>query len=743
MRLVLLLYVDGCAERAGDGAGAVAEIHALIRQFGGQIEPKLSREPIGIWGRERMRADDAERVMAAACAVQQSTVADGEMRCILDAVLIEAAKNGQSDDAIDLQRPPRAAFEMAAEMAADGARDTLVSARFKSVAGLSDSLTPVSFPGATSRLASDPFFVLRDTVAGCDAADKAKHGSCHVNLISTLDGLGDLRPLIVAAAIAGETFAQPMLARMIETEADRLDTAMEAACQIGVLVRRERRDGERRYTFQNADLRMAAYHTVTTSNRLKLHQKAAEALRDLDTKGRRGPMSQRLLAPGADGCDRPSQSPADAMVRHHQGAENSTQSMRWLSKAAWQSIAAGNVADAITHLRAALAQEGPETGRTALKRALLQLLGVQLAVTRGNGSEDVFDAYQRSIDLAHRAVPPAMAAKLQLNWGQEFRSLWLAQSCHLVKGEVRAALTIGQLLIRQMRTNGHQSEAALGQRILVNRMQALSLLLGGDLSGARAHYDTVLDQYLYERHAILRHGYGSDQAALAHAHRAWLCTLAGDSDAAASATQLAMRHCERLQHAHTSAHVMAVLSLSAFSAGAYSEAVIAAREARAVASENGFAYWTAWAEVMLAADDVRRAWRGGQAKLEAAMTAYRATGALQLCPIIYAQLGAAALRDGDAQSAKHHADDGLDMIAWNGCVLYRPELLRVKALAQHAMGDATGFSETLERGFQEAKSSGTLLFARHIAREGLRLDRGQAQILWQVRHHQVSAEGNQ
>lgn len=765
-RLILILQVTIIAADERERTALTKPAGHVIGKSDGCFIERQPGEMIGVWGRRHLRADDAERALSAAQEVSALAQAGCVITCLLHA--------GRADFAT--QRDPAMAAKLATQAAKrEGETDThpagfsdaggdgddcdlisydfligeasplaravqgravpvagiLLTEAFKTTCALHAGLLPVSFAGGngsgngSGNGGARPYYAL----TGSGAAGPNFSGKCGPDADLTgaceLDGLGDLKPTILAAALAGSNFSGWQLARMMEVEPKRLRPALDAACKFGLLLKTTRRGQDDWFAFRDAKLHATAYGMIPAKDRLRLHRKAAQVLRDA---GR--PTQRRGLFDGATDVPQGAES---AIAGHYRSAQNKFQSKRWLSKAAWKSIADGNVAEAVSQLKTALADADRDTESSALNRGLLQLLGVQLAVTRGNGSDVVLDTYQKSVEFADRTTPPA--------WGQEFRSLWLAQSCHLVKGEVRAALTIGNLLKthsqRRAIRRGGQIDSALGQNILIHRMQGLTLLLGGQLVRSAEHYDFVLDHYDFERHAVLRFAYGSDQAALSHAHLSWLHTIAGQSAKARHAARLAKQMCDQLNHAHTTAHVMSVLALAALTAGDHDEALLAAQEARAIAIENGFEYWVPWADVLHAADHARRTPRAGHRMLEAAMQNYQATGAQQLCPFVHLMMAAAALDDGQGKRGLEQANAGIALTKQNGCVLYQPELMRLKARAAFATGDAAGGEAALDISFRAACQSGALLFAQKSARDGMRLARGHAQIEWQARFHQI------
>jgi hypothetical protein len=299
-----------------------------------------------------------------------------------------------------------------------------------------------------------------------------------------------------------------------------------------------------------------------------------------------------------------------------------------------------------------------------------------------------------------------------------------------------AAITIGNLLLSQLNNrSGAAPESAVGRRILIHRMHTLALMLSEQLSESLMHYDYVVEHYRADRHAVLRFAYGSDQLALTYAHQAWLHTIAGRNAEAETAARLARNASDWVAHLHTMAQVISVLASSTWSAGAHAEAVLYAQEARTTAIENGFQYWAPWADVVLAADAARTTPRTGYKMLEQAMTTYRATGALKLCPFIHYLLSTAAFDDRQYDIAVKQADAGLAMLHQNGCALYSPELHRRRTLALFAIGDQDTAAISLETGYEEACRFGAGLFAHAIELDGIMHSRGRQQIIWQTRYH--------
>jgi hypothetical protein len=465
------------------------DLGEAIAQAGGQLIRRSAREMIGVWGGSGISHDEPRRVIATAGHLHE--ICDVGLQCMLHASVLPISK---TDGAVVYDDIATALAELPCGSAVpeEVARAVILSETFRAVSGLRLTLLPISVSGSHAAPRAASLYILENQ----HAVEEELHAAGRLDLpcsgpvarMAQLDAFGDLKPLAQAAAIAGPPFSLELLARMLDLDPPRLQPALEAACAHDLFVA-ETAGHSTQYTFRDAQLQCAAYNAVPNEDRLRLQRKAARALQELT--------GEKL--PGG---------PA-AMAQRHQSACDATQSKRWFSKAAWQEIVEGSPSEAVVLLRKSLAQhDNANGGATAFSRALLQLLGVQLAVTRGNAADPVFDAYLQSINIPDETTRVA--------WGQEFRSMWLAQSCHIVKGEVRAAITIGNLLLSQTnKRSGVGAESAAGRRILIHRMHALALMLSGQLSEALTHYDYVVEHYRADQHAVLRFAYGSDQLALA------------------------------------------------------------------------------------------------------------------------------------------------------------------------------------------------------------------------------------
>lgn len=685
-RLVLALWADGWDE----ATLAVGTISKPIVANGGDVVRQAGVSALAVWGLGKLAMADAGRIVAAARALRR---ASGVLP-IVHAQLIDVAKTGSPADAAALGALDRIALPTQLQgTIAPGA--IIVTDAFKELCGAASHLSLIR-DGAPSMSPGRCLYALADGEVPSDGGKGA------LSRQAQLDALGDFKPMVVAASIIGPEFTLEMLAWLVDTERHRLLRGLAAACAQGVLADEGRRAGGHRYRFQDPTLHARAYDSVPPRQRMRLHCRIAEALR-----------ANRRQADA---------SPPEDVARHHRLADDPVQSKRWTGKAAWRAITAEDAPRAIRHLREALAGRDRTGERRAMNCALLHLLGVQLAITEGNGAEAVCQAHRKATRLARRLSPGTS--------GHTMRALWLAQSCLLVKGDIRRAHQVGRRLLAELRDDTGATGGVLGADILVHRMHALSVMLSGRLQQALQHYDLAIAHYRASRHGLMRFAWGSDQAAVAHAHRAWTHALIGDTNAVACSIRHARQACDRFDHAHTTAHAMSVIAIAALMSDTIDEAFLAAHEARAVALENRFPYWTAWNDIMLAAIDAPASPRTAYAALEVAHARYRATGAAQLSPLVHVFLSDAAQRANHAEQGLAEADAGLALVARGGCVLYRPALLHQRARALIALDSKADAEDALVKGCRAARKSGANVFHAKIERTRRALGEGRQKMYW-------------
>ena len=514
-----------------------------------------------------------------------------------------------------------------------------------------------------------------------------------------LDGLGDYKGLVMAVAVLEPEIDRTYAARMLDMAPAQLEAPLAGLVEQGVLVEVAEGNNRSRLRFADPVLARTAYDMLSAEVRARLHGRAAEL---------------QLRSRSSDTDDSgPAQLPSEELPP-----------LACLGEAAQRAIASGAPGDAIAILKQALA--APVARSEASNDAgLYKALALQLAMAKGNAAEDVYESYHKCFTIAQQQNTGSL--------DDAFHALWGLQSFHLVRGEIRAAKTMGELLLAK-----YAADDGGDQALLAHRMQGLTRLLAGEISGAIEHYEFVLAHYDAKKHGQLRFDYGSDQGALSYAHRCWARSISGEGALALDDHDAALSLVERFSHPHTSAHAVSVLALAALARDEPETACIAADSARAVGVQHGFPYWVAWCDVVRTAVEARAAPRSGYRWLRRALQTYCDTGAMQMVPAANALLAETALRDHRPDAARFHVDEGLAFASRNSIALYRPELLRLAAQVRLADGERPEAIGMFETAFKVAAEGRGWAFARNIARDAIDAATGRDQVTWLRHYHDVS-----
>ena len=556
--------------------------------------------------------------------------------------------------------------------------DRIVDQQFRSAKLSSGMREKIAIRSEGVPLFAEELVRLHVGIDGADTPDVLlEPGRLNAVLTARLDTVGALRPFAQAAAVIGRDFETSTLAAMLRMDHAQLAAGLSNLVEEGVIEPLPGRWRSNTYRFSHGLLRDAAYASILVPHRRNLHRAAAEIL------------SQK--------ADREADHPPEIVAAHFAAAADCKGAFVWWNKAGQHAARLSATGRAIAYFKQALASraQDSEAGSLSQEIEILKALGVQLVSLHGNAADAVLDIFQRCFDLARQL--PDLEEKLDTSW--------LLQSCHLVRGNVMKAIDIGECLVAAADQDGTDE-----QRMRAHRIQGLARLLSGRLHVAFEHYLIVLSLYDERSHAGLRFQHASDQGALAYAHLAWGEAIALCRDASVKHAKLALELASRLQHPHTSAHVMCVLAARAQTLGDRRNAAALAYAAKSLSERHEFPYWQAWANIILgwsAADrpDV------GLAQIDRAIKSYLKTGARQAVPYAMMLYGEAALALGLPQRALAILQHGWQLAERNGLFLYGVELLRLCAVAERQLGrPSRHVAAILEKARTLAESQGARLF---------------------------------
>lgn len=465
--------------------------------------------------------------------------------------------------------------------------------------------------------------------------------------------------VLAAGSVQGVEFDSVVVSRALGVDTAAVEERLERAERNHGLVRRV---GESRFPSGVATMKSAFVHvlyqnalygTLGMSRRAMLSGAVADALRELH--GDQGARAAQQLAVLYAAADRA----ADAVKEFH--------------AAALHALSISAAKEAVTLTRRALdvltrVPRGAERDRQEL--ALLITLGVPLAATTGYANPEVEQTYTRALALANALGDgPAQFAAL---WG-----LWVLYHVH---GELRRAREIADQLLA---AGNYSGDARVLQ--VAHTVSGYTIGHMGELQLALDHLRKAAEYFKPEHSAFFGSINALDPAVAAPAQEARVLWLLGDSDAALSKADDALRLARRI--GNPNAIGFALVYAAYVHQMRHEPAAVLERtgQALALASEHGLADVIGWATVW-------RAWAlahtGGDVdaalgSMRAALAAQRSFGSEIARPHQLALVADVLILAGRRTEAIETIDEALEHAERTGDRYYDPELRRMRSQLLH------------------------------------------------------------
>lgn len=476
-------------------------------------------------------------------------------------------------------------------------------------------------------------------------------------LMARLDRLPRARELAQLLAVIGREVNAEFVAAVMGLTPQRIAPDLAALADFAVL-QQEEAPGGRRYAFRHALLQEAALQSLLAPRRRAWHEQVARAL------------VARAAQPGVD------VDPAE-VARHADGAGLDEWAARWWRQAAERALAHRSIDEAMARLQAGLNSvvrmpAGPERDRCEME--LRAMLGTAHMLSRGWAAPEVEQAYARAQALADRGDHVAEAV-----W-----PLWGNCVFHLVRGDIRLAQGIGQ----RITTVARHADSRLAW--LVHDMLHVQLAFySGQLAEVARWADRVEHRFQDPADRALITLYSTDLLLVTrvHAlHAAWLSGACDEASADAAWAQVLERATD-LQHPYSMAWALSWGAMLHVHRRAPDRVEACARQAETLAREKGHAYVCTMAGVM-------RAWAQAQGRLQAAQMAdataaladmqaaigaFRDTGAGIAVPFFLTLLAEAQAACGQTEAGLRHIEEALRLSQAGGEHWYEAESLRVQA----------------------------------------------------------------
>jgi predicted ATPase len=382
--------------------------------------------------------------------------------------------------------------------------------------------------------------------------------------------------------------------------------------------------------------------------------------------------------------------------------------------------------EAISHLMQGLAllQTLPETPERTWQELTLQTaIGPALMATKGQGAQEVGQAYARARELCQQVGEDP----------QLFPVLFGLWRFYTVQGEQRTAREMAEQCLG-LAQRLHDPALLLPAHFTVGG----SLYCLGEMASARPHLEQGIALYNPQEYRSLAFHYGMDLGAWCLSYASWVLWLLGHPDQAQRRAHEALTLARDLSHPFSLAATLVYVTITYSLIRREGHAIRERAEAAvALASEQGFPQWLAlgtflrgWALAAQGLDEE------GFTQMRQELAAFRATGARIGVTWNLAYLAAAYGKLGQVAEGLSVLAEALALADTTGERMWEVELYRLQGeLLQKATSGVQKAVMTPEACFQQA-----LTVARHQEARSLELRAAMSlSRLWQQRGKRAEA----
>lgn len=463
-----------------------------------------------------------------------------------------------------------------------------------------------------------------------------------------------LRELLTLASVEGEEFTAEVMARLQETEVQKLIRVLSSELdkQHHLVSAKGIRQIDRQrlslYIFQHILFQRYLYNSLDEVERSHLHEEVGTALETLY-----GDHSEEI---------------AVQLARHFQEAGLVVKAVDYLQQAGNKAVKLSANEEAISHFSKGLEllktlPDSPE--RIQQELTLLLALGSPLLAAKGYASPELGRAYARAGELCKQIDESP----------QLFQALALLCWFYLSRAELKKAYKLGEQLI------------SLSQRLqdpilvaVANWTLGLSLLYLGEFSSARAPLEQVVKFYDPQQHSFLAFIFGQDAGVSCLAWLGWALWFLGYPHQAVKRCKEALVLAKKLNHPFTLAFAHAIAGWYFYSlthefqaAKEHSEAIIK------LGKKEGFGLMQALEPFLRG---VERSTEGnveeGIKLMRQGLAAYRAIGTEMQLPHFFGILGELCEKTGEVKEGFRAVTEALAAVNKSGERYYEAELFRIK-----------------------------------------------------------------
>ncbi|NML42609.1 AAA family ATPase [Ramlibacter sp. G-1-2-2] len=481
-------------------------------------------------------------------------------------------------------------------------------------------------------------------------------------LTARLDALGPAKPLAQIASVLGVEFPLALWEAMLADEEPWIQRAStqetwQRLVDAGLMVVEP--SDVPRCRFRHALIRDAAYNSLWSTDRMRLHAVAARVLQ----------------AHSPDG--------ATALRAHHlaEAGEREAACAAW-AQAAREAAAAGADREALLLSQRALdtLQELPATPATrgqALQQHLLQ--AARHIALDGYGANSVEAAYLRAAALCTDDEDEGVRLRVELG----------LEACYAMRGDLARAKELAESAVRRTSWDANLRYALQARWAWGNVVFHL-----GDIVGALAMGEECLARYdpaLHHRGAV------QDPAIMFLCYGGWGAFQQGRGDAAYLLIGRALELARTLDHQFSQAIAYGFAASVSMFCGDHEEGLQHAEEAIRRCSAKDFQAWLAHAQVMRGR--VRAALgevRAGLDDMEEGLALWTATGARITAATYLALQAEVWLEQGEPETALRKVTLAQEIARQHGERYYEAELLRLRGAAQWQLRSSPAHASVAE-----------------------------------------------
>jgi class 3 adenylate cyclase len=511
-----------------------------------------------------------------------------------------------------------------------------------------------------------PLF-LEELVAAAGEGDDGDGlpASLQSSLLARLDRLGAARDVAQIASVLGRSFPEQLLAAAANTPPNQLADALRQLTAAGLIESSTSLDGLC-YEFRHALIRDAAYASLLTPRRARLHRRVAQVLEE------RFP-------------ERAARSP-ELLGYHLALGQEPLRAAHCFEHAGRRAAGSAALAEAAAHYRHGielLRDVPPSDERDNREMWLSILLSNALMGLEGQGADSLRPIWLRAIELGERVGDAdELTAALNGLAVQEADNADLAAAMALAQRQIDIADATGS---RFARLRGHGT-------------MGLALFYRGQGREALAHCQASLSCYRHGDFQTVTFGVGHDQGIFARATSSWAQWWLGMPDAAFEEVQEAVAQAEQLGSFLTLAMARNFLAM-AHQLRRESEAALEQAQVNAAFShELGFPFWEGVALFAAGVERVRMGDAAGLGDVERGITLLNEAGSHTGGLNGLAALAEAHHAAGNSGAGLATVDAALQLSRQRGQPYWDAELMRLKAEFLLALDPGEGMrAETLLR----------------------------------------------